>query len=162
MSDDYFDDIARNQARDRLRDESRNDRRMATFRTIWEGMSNEQRHSLSLSLVALDQIQEDVLSVTDGLLCVGNISTDTVGAYERFRILQDEGEPVSDAQRIVARLRRNLYLSPCEMLCAMACWEKGESYLPFPSLHEHPYWPEVDKERMRKIFKAYDDAKGAE
>lgn len=124
------------------------DGELRVLRAIWESVPSARREPLKVVLRQLEQLARDLTALSRCLWAAPNIATDTRLTQE----ISEEAEPASmrPLYRLVAQ-SPGIFCDPGELLCAIACWEAGEEYLPASPVDRHPRW-QVPSRRDRLII----------
>lgn len=112
------------------------DKAIALFRRVWEACSKLKKNELKSLLHTLRHVQERLWAASSFRLDAPNIATATF-----------EGCPELGDKNVLNReLSRtpSVFISPTEYLCAIACWEAGEAYVPAKIVWAHKRWPYIN------------------
>lgn len=161
--------------RNRLREMASVEGQLVIFRRVWDHLPPERRELFKQGLEWLGAAQDAILDAAHELVCVGNVSTDCAACCETLAVYAAENADAPTITKTISKLRKDIYISPDEYLCAIACWENGEDYIAVEtqpgllgaSLEDHPRWParakarhEEFKQRLKKSLETYDKASG--
>lgn len=135
MMDEFFDDFIERSKHERLRDQRRRDEHLQVFRAVWDGLRLADQQEFKSLLHTLYLLHERFGALTRHQLSLPNI------AMTDFSDWPEEAMAGTTLGPIMKQLGP-VYIVEAEYLCAIACWEAGEEYVPSePTLDSHPRWP---------------------
>ena len=119
---------------------ARRDGELQVLRLVWEATPGPLRGALRAALRALHEAQKVVSGLSGHALKARPLVTNRELAAALAGGPADGRGAVYAA---LAELPEDAEAEPAELLCAIACWERGEGYLPaFPLTSAHPRWPD--------------------
>lgn len=139
--------------RDVVRQCASRDRDICIFRKIWDACTVQQRNELVALLHTLSHIQTCLYRVTGFRLDAPNIAT------AMFSDVPDEVIDSHPLNKEMSALKRQLYITPEEYLCAIACWKEGDDYIPTKLVWDHPRWPYYNPFRSSEVAPDTEDGK---
>lgn len=138
MPKDQFDEHYHNCKRWEMQQSATRDAELMLFRKIWEACKPSEKNTLKSLLHTLEVTQHQIGKATQWRLLCPNLCTN------KFDECPEEVIEESDLNRELSQ-SKELFIVPAEYLCAIACWEASEEYIPnHPRLSNHPRWPFAD------------------
>jgi hypothetical protein len=114
------------------------DAQILLFRRLWERLRPAARNEFKCALYTLAGVADTLSRLSRHLLAAPNVS---------LGVGEDWPEEAFAADPLAREARRagESFVTPGEYLCAIACWEAGEVYVPTDLLiWDHPRWPLVN------------------
>ena len=139
VGDFNLDDFRYDERKHKCQESAKRDRDLYLFRCVWEGLDEGKRGRLKACLFVADRVQEELEQVTGGLVALQNPFLNT-------QLAHDIGDEVNDPLYAEVGRHRRAWISGVEYLCAIACWEAGEEYVPADPPWKHERWPARGKD----------------
>lgn len=120
---------------------AKRDAELRALRAIWDATPVERQEPLKSALLAFHHAGKLASALTAHVLGARPVLQTSVEMARGLTRYGTGGDRAALWAELAA-LPADITVCPGEFLCAIACWQSGEAYLPALLLKDHPRWPD--------------------